>query len=544
LLILYIEKASIILSFLAGDQQMNDTTKKCPMCAEQIPLAAVTCEYCGAQFEVTTGGYCQTCHDVREADSNGQCNVCGNAVADLRMESRLIEEPVQKLLSASQPIAQIEITKTRKSCLPIGILAGILIFTVIGVSMWFGRNILFVTPDPTATLISPITFAPSSTPDFAATDQSATATAQATLAGTLTLWHSYPPGSTDENALMAVIRNAEAENPGLHVILVNRSSSANFWDEYTTTVSAGGGPDLILGSYDPLENLVRDRVVLELDRASVEREPERMPYTLDGLMVNGSLYGIPQSSSVVAIYYHKSLVPKPPTTTEELLALLLEGRRLVAPGAMYYLHGFWSAFGGQLMDETDHCIADQAGFLPAVQYALELQKAGANFQLEYEEAQNRFRSGDSAMLINGQWALSGLEESLGDDLGVALLPSGPSGASQPLVGNSAFYINPNSADTENAIQLALFLTNQASGQIFTDEAGVIPVRNDVSISDPLLYTFSLAAIQGEPSPTSKHFNNYWTPFAQMFKDVFSNAITPQAGLKRACEAMNELNGMP
>jgi maltose-binding protein MalE len=148
------------------------------------------------------------------------------------------------------------------------------------------------------------------------------------------------------------------------------------------------------------------------------------------------------------------------------------------------------------------------------------------------------------MLINGQWALSGLEESLGDDLGVALLPSGPSGSSQPLVGISAFYINPNSADTENAIQLALFLTNQTSGQIFTDEAGLIPVRNDVSISDPLLYTFSLAAIQGEPFPVSKHFNNYWTPFAQMFDDVFSSAVTPQAGLKRACEAMDKLNGIP
>jgi hypothetical protein len=118
----------------------TETTKKCPLCAEQIPLASVTCEYCGTQFTVTSTGYCQICHDVREADENGQCKVCGNAVIDLRMESKLIEETVEKPLFISPPIAQTEVTSTRKSRLPIGVLAGILILAVIGAFLWFGRG--------------------------------------------------------------------------------------------------------------------------------------------------------------------------------------------------------------------------------------------------------------------------------------------------------------------------------------------------------------------------------------------------------------------
>ncbi len=134
-----------------------EQTQKCPMCAEIIPLAAATCEYCGAQFEVTSSGYCQNCHEVREADGNGQCKVCGNKLMDLRVESRLIEESVQKSLPVSQLIAKTEITKTGKSRLLIGILAGILVFIVIGIILWLGRNSipavtqLFATSTPTAT---------------------------------------------------------------------------------------------------------------------------------------------------------------------------------------------------------------------------------------------------------------------------------------------------------------------------------------------------------------------------------------------------------
>jgi len=87
------------------------TTKKCPMCAETIPLAASTCEYCGAQFEVTITGYCTNCHQVRDADLQGCCRVCSSEIVDLRIDSRLVEqsseqisEPVQANVPASPAV--------------------------------------------------------------------------------------------------------------------------------------------------------------------------------------------------------------------------------------------------------------------------------------------------------------------------------------------------------------------------------------------------------------------------------------------------------
>jgi len=137
------------------------------MCAEEIPLAATSCEYCGAHFEVTSTGYCQNCHQVRDVDGNGQCKVCGNAILDLRVESRLVEEPVKETTPTYQPA----IRKTNRYLLQWGILVGVvLIISIVGFLL-FRRNDPPAAPSLMDTL-SPITtstFAPTSAPSVTPT---------------------------------------------------------------------------------------------------------------------------------------------------------------------------------------------------------------------------------------------------------------------------------------------------------------------------------------------------------------------------------------
>jgi arabinogalactan oligomer/maltooligosaccharide transport system substrate-binding protein len=368
------------------------------------------------------------------------------------------------------------------------------------------------------------------------------AAALAPVTGEVTLWNAYQTGSAEETTLAELVKNAQAANPDAKINVLQIPFDQIF-NKYQTEVAAGGGPDMFVAPNDDLGNWVRSDMVMALDDKLAGKLDAVSQTGVEGMKVDGKLYGVPESAKAVALYYNKSMVENPPKTTDELLQMVKDGKKLQLFLGAYHMFGLTGAFGGKLMDENGKCIADQGGWAEAMQYVLDLKNAGAIVTADYAQAETPFRQGQAAMFLNGPWALGDYKKDLGDNLGVIMLPAGPGGdAASPLNGIDGFYVNPNSQNPDGAVNLALFLTGKDSAQIYTDKAGHVPIRSDVKAADPLVGAFAEASASGFPRPQSEEFGQFWTPFGDAWTKVVEGASTPADAVKAACAAMNAATG--
>ena len=363
------------------------------------------------------------------------------------------------------------------------------------------------------------------------------------VTGEITLWHAYGTGSAEEKALAQVLDGIKAKNPDAKINVLQIPFDQVF-NKFETEAAAGGGPDMFTVPNDNLGNQVRAGLLAAVDDKIANYKSQYTPLSIEGLTVDGKIYGTPVIVKAVALYYNKSTIPNPPKTTDELMALVKSGKKIVLNQSAYHNFGFSGAFGGKLMDNTGTCIADQGGWAEAMQYLVDLKAAGAQFETDGGKADTLFRQGQADMIINGPWVLGDYKSDLKDNLGVVPMPAGPKGAANPLSGIDGWYLNVNTpADkATQAFNLSLWLTSADAQKIYADVAGAPTVRTDVTASDPLVAMFAQAGASGFPRPQSAEFGNFWTPFGDMFTKVLEGKSTAADGVKEACAAMNKANG--
>jgi len=357
------------------------------------------------------------------------------------------------------------------------------------------------------------------------------------LKGEVTLWHMFEDGTQERAAFDQVIANAREAFPNLQIEAVQiPESEANRMVQ--VEFPAGNGPDLILAGNGDLNAWADQGLVLNLEDYSSEKWDKFNPIALAGMEVNGALFGLPLSIDLPVFYYHHSTLEKPPNTIEELLQQVESGIRPAILTDPYDLYGWSVAFGGDLFDETRQCIADQAGWSDYLNYLLQLKEAGVVFETDYAEARAQFLAGEADIFLDNIRSLNEYRENSGDDLGVAPLPDGPSGPASPWVNLDGVYVNSFSKDIPTAMDLALYLTNRGSAQIFADVAGRIPARSDVVLNDPELEQLLGSVNHSEPMLPKEIAVDYWLAFGELFSQVLDGQISPQEGLVKACAQIN------
>jgi arabinogalactan oligomer/maltooligosaccharide transport system substrate-binding protein len=328
----------------------------------------------------------------------------------------------------------------------------------------------------------------------------------------VTFWHAYGTGSAEEIALGKVLEQAAVDLPG-YTINVLQVPFNDIFNKYRTDVAAGGGPDMFIAPNDSLGDDARAGLIADITDLAAGKLGEFSQLSIDGMSLEGKLYGVPESLKAVAFWYNTELLPEPPKTTAELKALMEGGTPVSISYGCYHQWGFYGAFGGNIFDENWKVVADQ-GIVDAMSYLNDLyQISKANsWPKNDSDGLAPFSEGSVVAITNGNWAMGDYKNALGDKLAVVPIPSGPGGPSNPLLGVDGYYFNPNSANKEAALEVALYLTGKYASTMMMEEGGHVPANTTVVVTDPLMQGLLDAFKTGYVRPQVPQLGLYWSNF--------------------------------
>ncbi len=205
--------------------------------------------------------------------------------------------------------------------------------------------------------------------------------------------------------------------------------------------------------------------------------------------INSNQYGIPIiQGNHLMLFYNKRFVDKPASTWKELLEKkqALEAKNISTIGwnygEMYWFVSFLGAFGGWPMD-AGKITLNTPELVRTLPFYQSLSSRGLLPQhCDYSCAQRDFVNGKFAYAINGDWAYADFKKELGQDLGLALLPTIEGIPMQPM---SSTYVlafpllKPNSEKYEILLELArLFQREDIQRQIY-DDYQLLPINKTV-----------------------------------------------------------------
>ncbi len=356
---------------------------------------------------------------------------------------------------------------------------------------------------------------------------------------TVTFWHAYGTGSEEEIHLTNVLAQAKIDLPQ-YDIQVLQIPFSDIFTKYRTDVAAGGGPDMFVAPNDSLGDDARAGLLADITDLAESKLTDYAPLSIEGMKVDGKLYGIPESLKAVVFWYNKSMLSTPPATTDELKALMEGGTPIGISFSCYHYWGFYGAFGGKIFDDNWKIIADQGnGIVDAMTYLNDLYQIAKKNGWPKTDSDGLapFQEGKIAGITNGNWAMADYKKGIGDNLAMAPLPAGPGGKANPLLGVDGYYINPNSQNKEAAIAVAMYLTGaKAEGEMM--QAGHVPAITTATVTDPLLQGLLDAFKDGYVRPQVPQLGLYWTNFCGS-DQIFEKGVDPATWVKDATAASNK-----
>jgi len=244
----------------------------------------------------------------------------------------------------------------------------------------------------------------------------------------LILWTKEGEEALDWNK--SLIEEFMKANPNITIELVKKTNVEVLREDFLTASLAGAAPDVLWTVSDHAGPFVAADIVESVD--NLFDLNVYVDSAMDAVKLEGKYWGIPISNgNQLMLLYNKKLIAEAPKDTDELLAV---GKELTT-GGNYALvwnqtEPFWlvpwlGGFKGKVFAEDGVTPTLNTPEMIATLKFLHDMKFDAKIvplECDYDGADTLFKEGKAAMIINGDWSISGYVSALGDDLGVARIP--------------------------------------------------------------------------------------------------------------------------
>ncbi len=361
--------------------------------------------------------------------------------------------------------------------------------------------------------------------------------------GTLTVWS--PQEDQDTGWLAKECDAFKAAHPNWDITF-NYGVCAEGDAKSTITQDVENSADVYMLANDNIPDLVAANAIAELGGSYLDYvNTTNSDSIVASVTYNDAVVAFPFTSNTWFMYYDKSVFSDDDIKSFD--TMLEKGKVSFPLSNSWYIQAFYVANGCTLFgDGTDEAAGvDFSGDKAATvtKYLVDLCK-NPNFINDADGAGIAgLRDGSVNAIFSGTWDAKSVKEALGDNMGVAALPTvnigGTEGQMKSFVGSKAIGVNPNAENMQVAMSLAAFLAGEDAQKDHYDMRNILPTNINIAIADDPIAT-AVTKVMTDTSimqPLVSAMGNYWSPAENMGKALIAGEITAD----NAAEKTEDMN---
>jgi arabinogalactan oligomer/maltooligosaccharide transport system substrate-binding protein len=366
--------------------------------------------------------------------------------------------------------------------------------------------------------------------EAAGAEDSADASGEEAWAGTITVWS--PQEDQDTGWLSEQCEAFNAAHPNWDITFAY-GVCAEGDAKSTVTQDVEGSADVYMLANDNIPDLVAANALAELGGSYLDYVTTTNSASITASVTyNDAVVAFPFTSNTWFMYYDTSVFSEDDIKSFD--TMLEKGKVSFPLSNSWYIAAFYAANGCTLFgDGTDAAAGiDFSGdkAVAVTDYLVDLA-ANANFINDQDGAGLAgLRDGSVNAIFSGTWDAESVKEALGDNFGVAALPTvninGTEGQLKSFIGSKAIGVNPNAENMQVAMSLAAYLAGEDAQKAHYTMRNILPTNLNVEVGEDAIAS-AVADVMAETSimqPLVSEMGNYWSPAENMGKAIISGEV--------------------